>query len=219
MRLFLCGGGSDNKTKQAYLKFSGMIDTNKPLLYIPLAMKAERYDSCLEWITDELKPYGIEEIDMVRSIRELELKCLTDYSAIFIGGGNTFKLLYELKMTSCFEKIDQYIRNDGIVFGGSAGAIIFGESIETCKYADKNEVNLLNCEGFDMLQGVSLLCHYTNQSKEKNEINREYLLTLNRRVYALPEEVTLYVTAGDVEVIGDTEYYIFENGEEKINHI
>ena len=61
MRLFLCGGGSGDKTMQAYLKFSGMIDTNKPLLYIPLAMKAERYDSCLEWITAELKPYGIEK--------------------------------------------------------------------------------------------------------------------------------------------------------------
>lgn len=216
MRLFLCGGGSGIKTKQAYVKFSGMIDMNKPLLYIPLAMKAERYDSCLEWISAELIPYGVDKIEMVCSIRELELKCLTDYSAIFIGGGNTFKLLYELKNTSCFEKINQYIHKDGIVFGGSAGAIIFGESIETCKYADKNEVHLLDCAGFDVLQGVSLLCHYTNQSKEKNEINREYLLTLNRRVYALPEEVTLYVTDDEVEVIGDSEYYFFENGEEKI---
>ncbi len=54
-----------------------------------------------------------------------------------------------------------------------------------------------------------------NQSKEKNEMNREYLLTLNRRVYALPEEVTLYVTDDEIEVIGDSEYYFFENGEEK----
>lgn len=66
-----------------------------------------------------------------------------------------------------------------------------------------------------MLQGVSILCHYTNQSKEKTEISQEYLLTLNRKVYALPEEITLCVTDDEVEVIGDTEYYIFENGEEK----
>lgn len=113
MRLFLCGGGLGSEANQTYLKFSAMIDIKKPLLYIPLAMKAERYDGCLGWISEELTPYGIEKIEMVRSAQELEMKNLFDYSAVFIGGGNTYKLLHELKQSSCFDKIDHYIRNDG----------------------------------------------------------------------------------------------------------
>ena len=37
-------------------------------------------------------------------------------------------------------KIKRYIDNDGIVFGGSAGAIIFGKDIDTCKYEDDNSI-------------------------------------------------------------------------------
>ena len=36
---------------------------------------------------------------------------------LFIGGGNTFKLLYELKSSGAFKKIKQFINNNGIVFG------------------------------------------------------------------------------------------------------
>jgi len=50
---------------------------------------------------------------------------MTDYSFLFIGGGNTFKLLYDLKSSGAFVNIQGYLNNGGVVFGGSAGAIIF----------------------------------------------------------------------------------------------
>ena len=43
---------------------------------------------------------------------------------IFLCGGNTYRLLAGLKASGCFEKIADYIRHDGVVFGGSAGAIL-----------------------------------------------------------------------------------------------
>lgn len=49
MRIFLCGGGSGKEIEEATIKFGNLIDKSKPLLYIPLAMKSEKYDSCLEW--------------------------------------------------------------------------------------------------------------------------------------------------------------------------
>lgn len=119
-----------------------MIDHEKPLLYIPLAMESEMYSSCLEWIKGELREVDITGIEMVTSAQEITDKDLSQYCAIFIGGGNTFKLLYELKISGAFEKIKAYMDNDGIVFGGSAGAIIFGESLESCILDDTNEVGL-----------------------------------------------------------------------------
>lgn len=215
MKVFLNGGGADIQAKDAYKKLNQIIDHSKPCLYIPLAMNQEKYDSCYEWVTGELKSIGVPNIDMVRSAEELSAKNLNDYSFLFIGGGNTFKLLYDLKSCGTYEKISEYINNNGIVFGGSAGAIIFGKDLEACKLADVNDVNLQDINGFDILNGVSILCHFTNGTPEKDEESKQYLLELSqhRTSVALPEEVTLFVSDNCIEVIGNSPYYLFENGQ------
>ena len=106
------------------------------------------------------------------------------------------------------------MNSEGVVFGGSAGAIIFGKDLEACRLDDKNEVNLNEINGFDILNGTSILCHYPNQTAEKDAENRRYLLEISkyRKVIALPEEVTLFVNGEDIEVIGNRPYFYFENG-------
>lgn len=214
MRVFFCGGGSGNQTIEAYKKLNEVIDHNKPILYIPLAMNSERYDDCFEWICKELENVDIPSIKMVRSAYEITKENLFNYSAIFIGGGNTYKLLKELKSCEAFFKIKEYLDNDGIVFGGSAGAIILGDCIDTCKYADNNEVNLEDLMGFNTFNSFSFLCHFTNETLDKTELNRKYLLELSKeeKIIALPEEITLYYEDGYFEVLGSGSYYIFEEG-------
>lgn len=214
MMIFLCGGGSGKQTIEATRRFSDVIDHTKPLLYVPLAMERELYPSCLEWIKEEMREVNITNIEMVTSAGEIVRKELMDYSAIFIGGGNTFKLLYELKTSGAFERIKYYIEQDGVVFGGSAGAIIFGESLESCALDDVNHVGLRDIAGFNVLDGVSLLCHYTNRTEEKDRKSTEYLTELSKRlkVIALPEEDTLFINGDKIEVIGTRPYYYFENG-------
>lgn len=153
-------------------------------------------------------------IEMITSGEELCSKQLNQYCAIFVGGGNTYKLLRDLKVSGSFEKIKIFLENDGIVFGGSAGAIILGEDIESCKYADKNEVGLTDTVGFNVLKGVSLLCHYTNEDEQKTKLHTDYLLelSLRRRVVALPEEDTVFVNGDRAEVIGNRPYYVFRDG-------
>ena len=111
MRIFLCGGGCGQQTVDANKKLNKVIDHNKPILYIPLAMPSERYPSCYEWIKDELKGVDVPNIDMVVSGADLFNKNLENYSALFIGGGNTFKLLKDLKDSGSFEKIKIFIEN------------------------------------------------------------------------------------------------------------
>ncbi|MGN0115674.1 MAG: Type 1 glutamine amidotransferase-like domain-containing protein [Acutalibacteraceae bacterium] len=214
MKVFLCGGGAGEQTAAAYNRFNAVIDHTKPLLYIPLAMESESYDSCYEWICGELESVDVPKIDMVRSPQELSLVDLFEYSALFIGGGNTFTLLKRLKAIGCFDKIKDYYENGGIVFGSSAGAIIFGEDLEPCSLDDANEVNLTQTDGFNILNGISFLCHYTNRSIEKDEQSRRYLTEISnhRKVIALPEEITLFVNGNTLEVIGNKPYYYFENG-------
>jgi len=214
MRIFLNGGGAEDKTKEANKKLNSIIDHTKPILYIPLAMTKDKYDSCYEWIMGELKEVKVPHIEMIRSVEELSEKAFDNYSAIFIGGGNTFKLLTELKQNSIFDRIKDYINNNGIVFGGSAGTIIFGEDLESCFLDDSNDVQLTDINGFNILNGISFLCHYTNRTAEKVAESTEYLLELSKRkkIIALPEEDTLYINDDKIEVIGNRPWYIFENG-------
>lgn len=214
MKAFLCGGGSGNQNIEANKRLNEEIDHSKPCLYIPLAMEPEMYDSCYEWIRGELKNVNIPYIEMVRSAKELAAKKMMDYSVLYIGGGNTFKLLYDLKSSGAFHKIKEYLENGGVVFGGSAGAIIFGEDLEACRLDDANVVNLKETSGFNVLNGVSVLCHYTNGTLEKDEARKHFLLKISkhRKVVALPEEVTLFVNDDRIEVIGNRPYYYFEEG-------
>lgn len=214
MKVFLCGGGAGEQTIEANKRLNEVIDHTKPCLYIPLALEAECYDSCYEWIQGELADVQLPYIEMVRSAEELAKKDLSSYSVLFIGGGNTFKLLKELKESGAFEKIRVYLEQGGVAFGGSAGAIIFGEDLESCAVDDPNEVSLADTAGMDLLNGVSLLCHFTSRSVEEDEKSKQFLLEISkhRKVLALPEEVTLFVNDDEVEVIGERPYYAFENG-------
>ena len=214
MKVFICGGGSGRQTVRAVQRLNEVIDHRLPCLYIPLAMEADRYDSCFEWITGELRGVDIPGIEMVRSAEELSRKNLADYSFLFIGGGNTFRLLSEIKRVNMFERIREYLRNGGTAFGGSAGAIIFGEDLESCALDDDNEAGLEDTGGFDVLKGISFLCHFTNRTQEQDRRSEEYLLKISghRKVYALPEEDTLFLNENRLEKIIDRPYYVFENG-------
>lgn len=107
--------------------------------------------------------------------------------------------------------------NGGIIYGGSAGAIIFGKDLEACKIDDENNVNLEDVEGFDVLNDYSLLCHYTNRNQEITEKSTNYLLELSNKksILAIPEEDTIIVNENEMEIIGTRPFYIFKNGIKK----
>ena len=225
MKLILCGGGSGNQNYFANKKLNEIIDHNKPLLYVPLAMDENdhSYDSCYEWIKEELSQVELPEIYMVRTFEELKDQNYNDYCAIFIGGGNTYKLLKGLKESGSFKKIRGYIENNGVIIGGSAGAVIFGKDINIISSMDDNNVNLGNTNGFDVLNGISIFPHYTNyKSKLSEEENMARLDMFTKAisnfsmligdVLAIPEEDAIFVNDNNLEILGERPFYYFNNG-------
>ena len=215
MKIILNGGGSGNQVADARAILNSLIDHNKKILYIPFAWPDPTYNGCLEFMTNELSDIDKQGIDMVKSSDELMNKNFTDYACIFIGGGNTYKLLNNLKVSGAFDKIKKYLFDEnGIVYGGSAGAIIFGKDLDSCNTDDENEIGLVDNTGFDMLNGYSLLCHYTSRELERTELSKKYLLELSKvkPVYAIPEEDTIFVNDGKIEFIGSRPYYEFKDG-------
>lgn len=228
MKLILCGGGSGEQNYFANKKLNEIIDHSKPLLYIPLAMDESdhSYDSCYEWICGELDQVQLVGIDMVRSFEELAQKDYDNYCALFIGGGNTYKLLKGIKDSGAFEKIKEFINNGGIVIGGSAGAVIFGYDIDIISTMDSNDVALVDTKGFNVMNGVSIFPHYTNKksklSEEENfaRLNNftnaiKSFSTINGDVIAIPEEDAIYINDSNIEVLGNRTFYYFKNGNQQ----
>lgn len=218
MHILLGGGGSNEQTIISNKLFESIIAPNKPILYIPLAMEPHRYDGCLAWINgDEFSNIKHGKFVMVRDAAEIRDHKLTDYAAVFIGGGNTYHLLQRLKNSGAFQQIKEYLDNGGVVYGGSAGAIIFGKDIDACLYMDTNDVDLGNTIGFNTLYGCSITAHYTNQNPAMTQLATTFLNQYSHKepVIALPEEDSLYTDGNIVKIIGARPWYVFQGGVSK----
>ena len=218
MTLFLCGGGSAEKTMLAYNRLNQMIDHHHlPILYVPFAMEKEQFQSCLDWFKTEIKAVSVSGIEMVEDGSMLSQKNLHKYAAVYIGGGNTFKLLKELKQAGCMDQINEYLQDGGIVFGGSAGAAIFGHDIDVVKYDDQNEVGLMDTSGFNLVNGFSIAAHYTNSDERTTQRITSFLenYSLTQKVLALPEEDTLLIDHHHFEILGNRPIYLFVNGKKE----
>ena len=137
MRLILCGGGDGEQVKESYELFANLVNGGK-VLYIPLAWNNGNMETCINWLKKEMEPFGVIDIEDVLDAKEITKEKLSKYKGVFIGGGNTFKLLKMLKDTEAFNNLKEFLNNNGVIMGASAGALIFGKSIDTCLKDDLN---------------------------------------------------------------------------------
>ena len=208
MEYFLCGGGFGTKVKKTFNKYIG---NQANILYIPIAMTSDKLCECEKWFTNEISDYNAN-FYIVKSFEKIDKINISKFSHIFIGGGNTYKLLSELKKTTFFNKIKHF---NGKLWGGSAGAIIFGKDINSCKNEDDNIVNLQNTDGANTINDYSLICHLNKESFERN---KEYLknYSLKYKTIFLSEENIIYKKDENFKIIGDSPYIIFEQGQYRI---
>jgi dipeptidase E len=217
MHLILSGGGNAKKSKNIHKLLISYIHPTKKtlakslhptdrLLYIPIAMplKERSYVQCYDWLHDTFKMLGFENIDMWTDLSNRKLSDLKRYEAVYIGGGNTYYLLSEMKRNRFDRLLLQYAKEGGIIFGGSAGAIILGKDIETSH--DKNEAKLKDLSGIDIIQGNSIWCHY--QYSEDKAIFA-YVKKHGIPVIAIPEESGVIVKNGKLSTQGSKKVFLF----------
>ncbi|MBQ7308245.1 MAG: Type 1 glutamine amidotransferase-like domain-containing protein [Clostridia bacterium] len=220
MRLILNGGGHGENLYHSYELFTRELK-GKKVLYIPLAWENGNMENCINWLKGELLPFGVCDIVDVLLPNEITKDKFNDIGGVFIGGGNTFKLLKMLKESQGFDLLKDYLDNDGLIMGGSAGTLIFGKSIDTAlktKYpvssTDENLVNLKDTLGFNKVRDFSLMVHYHKVASEyKNtKININNLLNTGHKLICIPEETSLWINDNTIQVIGLKPVEVFEKG-------
>jgi len=214
MKLFLSGGGSGSDSIHLDQKYIQALNSNKPVLYIPIAIDTQRhpYQECLKWIRGQFQPLGFDNFIMwtENELRGKNLKDFEQFGGIYIGGGNTFKLLKELKEFGTFEILKNLAQKDVPIYGGSAGAIILARTIIPALSADSNDVKITDFSALDLLRGYDIWCHYKDVMDEKiYKYTSEHNL---KKIISIPESAGLYVTENTIEAVGPSEIFVFMSG-------
>ncbi len=97
----------------------------KTVTYIPTAAIAEEIEGMAEEETKMLEDLGliVDELEVSTASRESAAEKLMKNDIIFVGGGNTFFLLQELKRSGADKVISQEVKRGKLYIGESAGAI------------------------------------------------------------------------------------------------
>lgn len=211
-RIFLSGGGNEEQSKRLDQLLVSLIPKNKRMLYIPTAMQphsSNTFGSYFDWIKSAFAKLHFKNIDMWVDLEGRTYSELKKYCAVYLGGGNTFSLLNDLKKSGFDKLLKKYIRDKGIVYGGSAGAIVLGRDIRTAAFgkdSDKNLVRIKRFDGLNLVKNCAINCHYT---KKDDRLNFKFIAKHKYNVIALPERTGLYITNNRIKIIGYEPAYLF----------
>lgn len=199
LELILSGGTGKDKEKKLNNLFLKKVGKGK-ILYIPIAMESRPYEECYKWVTNALG----RDVTMLTSFKEKVT--LSKFKGIYIGGGNTFKLLKEIKENKWESKLKNF---KGVIFGGSAGAIIFAKDVTTAAWGtikDKNKVKLKDLKALNKLNGYNIRAHYLE--KEKKDVLK-FVKKTKIPIIAIPEDSGILVKNKKIKPINKV--YIFNS--------
>jgi len=218
MQLFLSGGGNGKDSVQLDKKFIEALDKNKPVLYIPIAINANKhpYLGCLDWLKNNFKSLGFNNFTMwvEKDLIKKKAEDFEKFGGIYIGGGNTFKLLKELKDFGTFEILKKLAISNIPIYGGSAGAIIFAKTIISVLPVDKNNVGLKNFSGMNFVGDCDIWCHY---KETDDRLIIEHMKKHNlSKIISIPDNAGLYVKNQEIEIVGPSNVAIFNLDKKEI---
>lgn len=113
----------------------------KTVTYIPTAGIVEEIDGMIENETNTLQSLGlkVDVLDVSSASYESIVSALTKNDIIFVGGGNTFYLLQELRRSGADKIVVQEVNKGKLYIGESAGAVIACPDIGYCSGMDSPE--------------------------------------------------------------------------------
>lgn len=163
------------------------------------------WDKSTEWLTrrDAMKDVSVTTI---RDI-EKEISLIESARSIFIMGGNTFRLLDELKKSRLLERLGA-LSDAKLIYGISAGAIIHGDSIKSAELgseADPNEIGLQDMAGANLLEGMNVFTHFRQADVPAA---KRFAESENRPCICISEEGGGFWEAGELRNIGADEIRI-----------
>ena len=219
MKLMLIGGGEigrGNKpyeTKEIDEEIVKMTGLDKPkLLFIGLANSFA--DSYYDYIKNIYKNLGCETMylkkkNVTKNPDIVENKIETA-DIIYIGGGDTIKLMNTIKEYNIDTLLESAIKRDCVIAGVSAGAILLANSGFSDSYILRNE-----SDKYDFIDGLNFaninICPHYHSDERKQIDLEESLKNDNKKVYGLENCTALKIIDKNISVVkskSDANVYI-----------
>src|SRR6266850_2747730 len=186
------------------------------VLFIPFALYDR--DAYASTARDRFQKigYGLESIHTAADAQQ----AVNDAEAVFIGGGNTFRLLKALYDADVLQTIRRRVAEGMPYIGSSAGANVAGPTIKTTK--DMPIVQLLSFDALGLVP-FQISPHFLDpdpNSKHMGETQEERILQFleenDTPVAGLREGAMVRVENGSMILKGSSGARIFRKGEEPV---
>jgi dipeptidase E len=183
------------------------VGTGRRVAFVPFA--AHDHDAYMEKIRERLQRMDID----VLGIDELSRA-----DAVFVGGGNTFRLLKTLYERNLIDAIRDRVRGGLPYLGSSAGTVIAAPTMKTT-----NDMPIVEPPSFDALGFIDFQInpHYqdpdpssTHRGETREDRIREFLEENATPVVGLREGSILRVEDGITTLLGQKTARVFRRGEE-----
>ena len=209
----LHGSGFLDHAENEIRDFLGQV---RRVLFVPFALSDQNGYAARVRDRLGLMGYDVESLHQASN----KQKAVSDAESIFIGGGNTFRLLKSLYE---FEVLDLIRTRSGegmLYMGSSAGSNVAGPTIRTT-----NDMPIVEPPSFDALGLVSFQInpHYLDpdpDSKHMGETREERILQFLEEnetpVVGLREGAMLRIENGTTTLKGSTGARIFRRGHEPV---
>jgi dipeptidase E len=121
---------------------------------------------------EELLGYGFKKVDF-NDIEFDKPELLEKYNIIYINGGNPFYLLYHMKKSGADLILKDIAKQNTVIVGVSAGAIILGPNIEVINYFTP-QINTVDMQDLTALglTNKAIFPHYDREDLFPNNSGR-----------------------------------------------
>jgi len=164
------------------------------VLFIPTAALTKEELYYTEVSKKELEDLGIKDIKVLDLNKNYKYDDIRNYDVMYVCGGNTFYLLTKIRETGFNDLIKEFILDNKLYFGVSAGSIIVCPNIDICSPFDENVTNIQDLNALNIID-FFISPHYTESEKPILEkVMKKYP---NLRLVTLTDTQALLIT--DIE--------------------
>ena len=176
----------------------------KTVTYIPTAGIAEDVEGMVEEETSTLESLGmtVDVLEVSSASYDSIVNSLTKNDIIFVGGGNTFFLLQELRRSGADQILIREVEKGKLYIGESAGSIISCPDIGYCGEMDSPEKapDLIEYAGLNLVD-FYIVPHIGNAEMGEAAEKAVEKYSSELELKAITDEQVILVEEGRVEIL------------------